>query len=107
LTKNALLCVFIPCKLRRTEGPQEPDNWNFLHKYAKNLQMQQVPKIMETQKENMMEDYRISEDLIAHYDCRRTREVFPINGDLEKPVWKGAENSRPFQAGGAEGQPQK
>ncbi|MDR3192904.1 MAG: carbohydrate-binding family 9-like protein [Treponema sp.] len=43
-----------------------------------------------------MDDYRISEDRVAHYDCRRAREAFPINGDLEKPVWKRAEKSRPF-----------
>jgi hypothetical protein len=44
----------------------------------------------------METDYRISEDRIARYDCRRVREAFPINGDLEKPLWKQAERSRRF-----------
>ncbi|MDR3145725.1 MAG: carbohydrate-binding family 9-like protein [Treponema sp.] len=38
----------------------------------------------------------ISEDRIVHYSCRKAREAFPINGDLEKPVWKEAERSGPF-----------
>ncbi|MDR0731266.1 MAG: carbohydrate-binding family 9-like protein, partial [Treponema sp.] len=36
---------------------------------------------------------RVPEDRIVHYDCRRTREAFPIDGDLEKPVWKQAEKT--------------
>jgi hypothetical protein len=35
-------------------------------------------------------DNRVGEDRIARYDCRRVRGPFPIDGDLEKPVWKGA-----------------
>jgi hypothetical protein len=44
----------------------------------------------------MSNSYRVSEDRIAHYTCRRAKEPFGIDGDLEKPVWKNAEKSRPF-----------
>ncbi|MDR0670028.1 MAG: carbohydrate-binding family 9-like protein [Treponema sp.] len=39
---------------------------------------------------------RVCGDRGAHYDCRRVRETFPINGILDKPVWKRAEKTRPF-----------
>jgi hypothetical protein len=39
LNKNALLCIFIPCRL-----PKEPVNRDFLHIYAKNPQVQQAPR---------------------------------------------------------------
>jgi hypothetical protein len=38
----------------------------------------------------------IAEDRIAHYTCRKAKEAFPIDGNLEKPVWKQAEKSRRF-----------
>jgi hypothetical protein len=50
----------------------------------------------EPERETMMDDYQISEERIARCDCRRAREAFPIDGDLEKPVWRQAEKSRRF-----------
>jgi hypothetical protein len=47
--KNRLTGDFLPCKLRRTEASQEPDNRDFLYRaalsplYAKNPQAQQAP----------------------------------------------------------------
>ena len=41
-------------------------------------------------------DNRVWEARIVHYDCRRVGELFPIDGNLEKPVWKGAEKTRRF-----------
>ncbi|MDR2402665.1 MAG: carbohydrate-binding family 9-like protein [Spirochaetaceae bacterium] len=38
----------------------------------------------------------ISQDRIVHYPCRKAPGAFPINGDLEKLPWRGAERSRPF-----------
>ncbi|MDR2101299.1 MAG: carbohydrate-binding family 9-like protein [Treponema sp.] len=45
--------------------------------------------------------YHISEDRIAHYNCRKIPpELAPggilIDGNLDKPVWQRAEKSRPF-----------
>ncbi|MDR3167300.1 MAG: carbohydrate-binding family 9-like protein [Treponema sp.] len=45
--------------------------------------------------------YCISEDRIAHYSCRKIPpDLAPkgilIDGNLDKPVWQGAEKSRPF-----------
>ena len=44
----------------------------------------------------MHEKYLISEDRIAHLNCRRIKEAISIDGNLEKPVWKQAEKSRRF-----------
>jgi len=41
-------------------------------------------------------DYLVKEDRLAHLNCRRVNESFPIDGNLEKPVWKEAEKSLPF-----------
>ena len=41
-------------------------------------------------------DYLVSEDRIAHINCRRAAEPVYIDGSLEKSVWKGAEKSRRF-----------
>jgi len=41
-------------------------------------------------------DYLVSEDRIAHINCRRAAEPVYIDGSLEKNVWKGAEKSRRF-----------
>ncbi|MDR2370944.1 MAG: carbohydrate-binding family 9-like protein [Treponema sp.] len=43
-----------------------------------------------------MNNYRIGEDRIAHYTCRKAGGPMHIDGDLEKPVWKNAEKSRRF-----------
>jgi hypothetical protein len=45
--------------------------------------------------------YRVSEDRIAHYTCRKipkklASEGIHIDGNLNKPVWQTAEKSRPF-----------
>jgi hypothetical protein len=42
--KNRRLGDFLPCKLRRTKGTQEPINRDFLHIYAKNPQVRQAPR---------------------------------------------------------------
>jgi hypothetical protein len=39
---------------------------------------------------------KISEDRLAHYNCRRLAGPIVIDGNLEKPVWKNAEKSRRF-----------
>ncbi|MDR3114929.1 MAG: carbohydrate-binding family 9-like protein [Treponema sp.] len=39
---------------------------------------------------------RIREDRIAHYTCRAITGPLCIDGNLDKPVWKAAEKSRPF-----------
>ncbi|MDR0525043.1 MAG: carbohydrate-binding family 9-like protein [Spirochaetaceae bacterium] len=39
---------------------------------------------------------RIPDERIAHYTCRRASGAVSVDGDLEKPVWKQAEKSRPF-----------
>jgi len=44
----------------------------------------------------MKADYLISEDRIAHLNCRRAKEKVLVDGNLEKPVWKDAEKSRRF-----------
>jgi len=44
----------------------------------------------------MNDDYRIDESRIAHLDCRRAREPFAIDGNLDKNVWKQAALSRRF-----------
>ena len=41
-------------------------------------------------------DYQISEDRIAHLNCRRAGEPVYIDGNLRKQVWKDAEMSRRF-----------
>jgi hypothetical protein len=43
-----------------------------------------------------MNNYRIGEDRIVHYTCRKADGPPHIDGDLEKPVWKNAEKSRRF-----------
>jgi hypothetical protein len=43
-----------------------------------------------------MNGYPIAEEKIAHYTSRRIPGPLEINGDLEKPAWKGAEQSRRF-----------
>ncbi|MDR1302713.1 MAG: carbohydrate-binding family 9-like protein [Treponema sp.] len=40
--------------------------------------------------------YRIAEDRIVHYTCRKTPEPLYVDGNLDKPVWKSAEKSRAF-----------
>jgi hypothetical protein len=40
--------------------------------------------------------YLIPEERITHYVCRRTPEPILIDGNLEKPAWKGARKSRRF-----------
>ena len=40
--------------------------------------------------------YQIPEYPIAHYTCRYITEPIRIDGDLDKPVWKAAEQSRSF-----------
>ena len=44
----------------------------------------------------MNQDYRISEDRIAHINCNRLNTTISLDGNLEKPVWKEAEKSRRF-----------
>jgi hypothetical protein len=39
---------------------------------------------------------QVPTERIAHYMCRKTHASFPIDGDLDKDVWKNAEKSRPF-----------
>ena len=41
-------------------------------------------------------NYQISEDRLAHIDCRRASEPVLIDGNLQKQVWKDAELSRRF-----------
>ena len=43
-----------------------------------------------------MTGYPIDENRIAHYTSRRISGPLVIDGDLEKPAWKGAEKSRRF-----------
>jgi hypothetical protein len=43
-----------------------------------------------------MTGYPIGEDRIVHYTSRRISGPLVIDGDLEKPAWKGAEKSRRF-----------
>jgi hypothetical protein len=43
-----------------------------------------------------MTGYPIAEDRIAHYTSRRIAGPLSIDGNLEKPVWRGAEKSRRF-----------
>ncbi|MDR2485319.1 MAG: carbohydrate-binding family 9-like protein [Treponema sp.] len=40
--------------------------------------------------------YRIAEERIAHYTCRRTAGSISIDGNLDKPAWQKAEKSRLF-----------
>jgi hypothetical protein len=44
----------------------------------------------------MEKKYGCSEEHIAHYTSCRTAEPIEINGDLEKPVWKRAQQSPRF-----------
>ena len=44
----------------------------------------------------MNPDHFVKEDRLAHLGCRRAKEPVLVDGNLEKPVWKGAEKSRRF-----------
>ncbi|MDR1419996.1 MAG: carbohydrate-binding family 9-like protein [Treponema sp.] len=43
-----------------------------------------------------MDEYAGGADRVARLNCLKARDVFPVDGCLDKPVWKGAEKSGRF-----------
>jgi hypothetical protein len=65
-------------------------NINFINRKKWFVKRIRWVKLYREEKIMMDTNYRIAEDRIAHYRCRRVEGGFPIDGDLEKPVWKQA-----------------